>query len=216
MLQSACLCCCDQPRLTLCNPMDCSPPGSSVHEVLQARTLEWFAMPSSRGIFLTQGLNPCFLCLLHWQAGSSSWVPPKKQSDVTPNFSDLKRQIIVLTREVYPVLADVGVLFLVVTRAQADGAPSWTWLTKQIQWYVSHPWLLELLADRVHSTSPPSLLTLTSHSPPPTSEGAAKGRPALYQEGATRTFATREILLIHGMLQSFFKGIAPATSLPSY
>ena len=34
---------------TLCNPMDCSPPGSSVHGILQARILEWVAMPSSRG-----------------------------------------------------------------------------------------------------------------------------------------------------------------------
>ena len=34
---------------TLCNPMDCSPPGSSVHGILQARTLEWVAMPFSRG-----------------------------------------------------------------------------------------------------------------------------------------------------------------------
>ena len=33
---------------TLCNPMDCSPPGSSVHEILQARILEWTALPSSR------------------------------------------------------------------------------------------------------------------------------------------------------------------------
>ena len=33
---------------TLCNPMDCSPPGSSVHGILQARILEWIAMPSSR------------------------------------------------------------------------------------------------------------------------------------------------------------------------
>ena len=30
-------------------PVDCSPPGSSVHGILQARTLEWVAMPSSRG-----------------------------------------------------------------------------------------------------------------------------------------------------------------------
>ena len=36
---------------TLCNPMDCSPPGSSVHGILQAQTLEWFAMSSSRGSF---------------------------------------------------------------------------------------------------------------------------------------------------------------------
>ena len=33
----------------LCHPTDCSPPGSSVHEILQARILEWVAMPSSRG-----------------------------------------------------------------------------------------------------------------------------------------------------------------------
>ena len=35
--------------LTLCNPMDCSPPGPSVRGILQARMLEWIAMPSSRG-----------------------------------------------------------------------------------------------------------------------------------------------------------------------
>ena len=35
--------------LTLCNPMGCSPPGSSVYGNLQARTLEWAALPSSRG-----------------------------------------------------------------------------------------------------------------------------------------------------------------------
>ena len=35
--------------LTLSDPVDCSPPGSSVHGILQARLLEWIAMPSSRG-----------------------------------------------------------------------------------------------------------------------------------------------------------------------
>ena len=35
--------------LTLCDPMVCSPPGSSAHGNLQARTLEWVAMPFSRG-----------------------------------------------------------------------------------------------------------------------------------------------------------------------
>ena len=33
----------------LCNPMDYSPPGSSVHGILQARKLEWVAIPSSKG-----------------------------------------------------------------------------------------------------------------------------------------------------------------------
>ena len=35
--------------LTLCDPMDCSPPGSSAHGILQARVLEWVAIPFSRG-----------------------------------------------------------------------------------------------------------------------------------------------------------------------
>ena len=34
--------------LTLCDPMDCGPPDSSVRGILQARILEWVAMPSSR------------------------------------------------------------------------------------------------------------------------------------------------------------------------
>ena len=44
--------------------MDCSPPGSSVHEILQARILEWVAISFSKGIFSTQGLN---VHLLHFR-----------------------------------------------------------------------------------------------------------------------------------------------------
>ena len=43
---------------TLCDPMDCSLPGSSVNGILQARILEWVAMPSSRGSSPAQGLDP--------------------------------------------------------------------------------------------------------------------------------------------------------------
>ena len=35
--------------LTLCDPMDCSLPSSSVHGILQAKILEWVAIPFSRG-----------------------------------------------------------------------------------------------------------------------------------------------------------------------
>ena len=38
-----------QSCLTLCDPMDCNPPGSSAHGILQGRTLEWVALPSSGG-----------------------------------------------------------------------------------------------------------------------------------------------------------------------
>ena len=40
-----------QSRPTLCHPMDCSPPGPSVHVILQARILEWVANASSRRSF---------------------------------------------------------------------------------------------------------------------------------------------------------------------
>ena len=43
----AALCLVAQSCPTLCDPVDCRPPGSSVHAVLQARRLEWVAMPSS-------------------------------------------------------------------------------------------------------------------------------------------------------------------------
>ena len=43
-------------------PTHCDPPGSSVHGVLQARTLEWGAIPLLQGIFPTQGSNPGLLC----------------------------------------------------------------------------------------------------------------------------------------------------------
>ena len=61
-----------QSCLTLGDPMDCSPQGSSVHGILQARILEWVAMPSSRESSLTQGLNldlghcrQILCCLIH-------------------------------------------------------------------------------------------------------------------------------------------------------
>ena len=43
--------------LTLWDPMDCSLPGSSVHGILQARTLEWLAISFSRDI-LDPGIEP--------------------------------------------------------------------------------------------------------------------------------------------------------------
>ena len=53
---------------TLFDPMDCSPPGSSVHGILQARILEWVAMSSSQRIFQSQGSKLCLMstCIGRW------------------------------------------------------------------------------------------------------------------------------------------------------
>ena len=58
-----------QACLTLCDPMDCSPPGSSVHGLLQARILEWVAVPSSRGAS-DPGIEPGSTASSALQAGS--------------------------------------------------------------------------------------------------------------------------------------------------
>ena len=60
------------------DPMDCNPPGSSVHGILQAWILEWIAIFYSRGSSWTQGLNLRLLNLLYGQEGSSPLAPPGK------------------------------------------------------------------------------------------------------------------------------------------
>ena len=76
---------------TLCNPMDCNLPGSSVLGIFQVSILEWVAMPSSRRSFSTQGLSPCLLCLLHWQAGSLPLAPSGK-SDSSESWASEQKE----------------------------------------------------------------------------------------------------------------------------
>ena len=56
------LCSVTQSCPTLCEPMDCSPPGSSVHGIFWARILEWVAIPFSRG---SSQWDSLFNCLCH-------------------------------------------------------------------------------------------------------------------------------------------------------
>ena len=63
---------------TLCDPMDGSQPGSSVHGIFQARNTGVGCHTLLQGIFLTQGWNSCLLCLLHGQTGSLPLPPPGK------------------------------------------------------------------------------------------------------------------------------------------
>ena len=62
---------------TLCDLMDRSPPGSSVHGILHIRMLGWAAISSSRGSSWRRGQSSS-LCLLHWQADSLLLAPPRK------------------------------------------------------------------------------------------------------------------------------------------
>ena len=62
--------------LTLCDPMDYSISGSSVHGILQVRILEWVAISFSKRIFLTQGSNLGFLHCRQILCHLSHWGSP--------------------------------------------------------------------------------------------------------------------------------------------
>ena len=77
-----------QLRPNVCDPMDCCLPGFPVHGTLQARKLEWVAMPSSRGSPLLREPTHGPLDLgRHWQAGSLPLAQPGK------HFSPLKVKV---------------------------------------------------------------------------------------------------------------------------
>ena len=67
---------------TLCNRTDCSPPGSSVHGILQARILEWAAVPSSKGSSQPRDQ----IQRLKSPASFLSLVPPGKPNTVATSY----------------------------------------------------------------------------------------------------------------------------------
>ena len=96
-----------QSCLTLCNPMDCSPLGSSVHEILQARILEWVAILFSRDLLgpgiklrsptwqvdsLLSELQGAFgIMWLTTKHAKPTHMPPKrKQSKIDFNLKDVQ------------------------------------------------------------------------------------------------------------------------------
>ena len=77
-------------RVWLCNPVDCNPPGSSVHGILQARTLEWVAISHSRGPFWPRD-RTCisYVPFVGRQVYSLSVVPPGKRKWFTQSCPTL-------------------------------------------------------------------------------------------------------------------------------
>ena len=70
-----CVCSVAQSCPTLCDPMDCSPPGSLVHGILQARILEWIAISYFRGL-LNSGIEPSSLASPALAGGFFTTEPP--------------------------------------------------------------------------------------------------------------------------------------------
>ena len=69
VMKERCVCVLTISAMSLCDPMNFSLPGSSVHGIILVRVLEWVAISYSK-VLLNQGLKPHLLCLLHWQVDS--------------------------------------------------------------------------------------------------------------------------------------------------
>ena len=85
VLWTPCTCVCAESLQwcpALCDPMDCSPPGSSVRGILQSGILEWVAMPSSGEEFPDSGIKPvsflssALACLLNHSSHVRLFVTP--------------------------------------------------------------------------------------------------------------------------------------------
>ena len=94
--------------LTLCDPVDHSPLGSSVHGLLQARILEWAAISFSRGIFLTQGSN---LHFLYWQTDSLLL-----SHQGSPRHGEFKHPVQCYSRKLWKYLARIYISSLLAQR----------------------------------------------------------------------------------------------------
>ena len=70
--------------LTLCDPMDCSSPGSSIHGILQARILEWIAISFSRGSSQPRDQNFTFLGFPSSAGRFFTSVSPRKPIEGIP------------------------------------------------------------------------------------------------------------------------------------
>ena len=80
---------CAQSRLTLCTPMDCSPPDSSVHGIFQARILEQVAISYSRVLSQSRNRN----CVPALASGFLTTVPPGKSITGLYGKSDFERSL---------------------------------------------------------------------------------------------------------------------------
>ena len=91
---------------TLCNPMNCSPSGSSVHGILQARILEWVAIPFSRESSWPRNWTQV-LCTVGWFF--SVWATREAQLSWNQASKHLLRQQIYLESDMSERITSLGI-----------------------------------------------------------------------------------------------------------
>ena len=140
-----------QTCLTLCNPMDCSLPGSPVHGILQARILEWLAMLSFRGSSQPR-YQTHISCLLHWQTGSLPLTPPGKPSSTLMAFFPTPRVAMSLAKTfLFPVSleARISISRSLISKMEKAMAPHSSTLSWRIPGMGEPSWLPSMGSHRV-------------------------------------------------------------------
>ena len=88
-----------QSSLTLCNPMDCSPPGTSVYGISQARMMEWVAIPSP-GDLTEPGIKPVSPAL-----HADSTTDPLRKPFQIPNLYPKTGQQVCVDQNIWSLLS---------------------------------------------------------------------------------------------------------------
>ena len=109
---------------TLCNPMDCSPPGSSDHGILQARILEWVAIPFSRESSQPRNWTRV-LCIVGWFF--SVWATREAQLSWNQASKHLFRQQIYLESDMSERITSRGIHAIQTDDSGQGPLQKWNW-----------------------------------------------------------------------------------------
>ena len=120
---------------TLCKPMDCSPPGSSVHEILQVRILEW-AVISSSGDLPNPGIEPAslvspalagrfFTTSVTWEAWATRWPSENISEALTSLVIEITPSIHVISIRTGPSVQDMTLVSISYTPKRVKLCARW-------------------------------------------------------------------------------------------
>ena len=132
---------------TVCDTMDCGLPGSSVHGTLQARILEWFAMPFSRESSWPRDWAQISYYLLHWQSGSLPLTPPSNNGFKICAGEDSWESLD--SKEIKPVNPKGNQSWIFIGRTDAEAEAPIFWAPEAKHWLIwKRPWCWERLMAR--------------------------------------------------------------------
>ena len=110
----ACICVCAHLCPTLCDPMDCNPPGSSVHGILQGRILGWVAISSSSGSSQQEDGTwiSCVSCIASGCFSTEPWRKPMDTSLLEGHHPTHCNKLMLQTQEKIQPIATLTYLFI--------------------------------------------------------------------------------------------------------